>query len=56
MSVMIFLVMYVLTLYLYVYRCWPERPAGMSPIARRIPRDFDPHGEGREEEELVRNL
>ena len=28
----------------------------MSPIARQIPRDFDPHGEGGEEEEIVRNL
>ena len=30
----------------------------MSPIARQVPRDFDiaPHGEGGEEEEIVRNL
>ena len=34
----------------------PERPAGMSPIARRIPHDFDPQGEGDEEDEIVRNL
>ena len=34
----------------------PERLTGMSPIARQIPRDFDPHGEGGEEEEIVRNL
>ena len=33
----------------------PERPAGMSPIARRTPRDFDPQGEGIDEE-LVQNL
>ena len=36
----------------------PEIPAGMSPIARRVPRGFDiaPHGEGGEEEEIIRNL
>ena len=28
----------------------------MSSIARRIPRDFDPQGEGGEEDEIVRNL
>ena len=28
----------------------------MSPIARRIPHDFDPQGEGGEEDEIVRNL
>ena len=28
----------------------------MSPIARRVPRDFEPHGEGSEEEELMCNL
>ena len=33
-----------------------ERPTGMSPIARRIPRDLDPQGEGGEEDEIVRNL
>ena len=35
-----------------------ERPAGMSPISWRIPRDFDvaPHGEGGEEEEIIHNL
>ena len=34
----------------------PERPVGMSAIARRIPRDFDPQGEGDEEDEIVRKL
>ena len=29
---------------------------GRSLIARQIPRDFDPHGEGSKEEEIVRNL
>ena len=35
-----------------------ERPTGMSPIARKVPCDFDiaPHGEGGEEEEIMRNL
>ena len=28
----------------------------MSPIARRIPRDFDPQGEGGKEYEILRNL
>ena len=28
----------------------------MSPIVRRIPRDFDPQGEGGEEDQIVRNL
>ena len=28
----------------------------MSPIVRRIPRDFVPQGEGNEEDEIVRNL
>ena len=33
----------------------PKRPAGMSPIARRTPCNFDPHGEGGMEE-IVQNL
>ena len=33
----------------------PNHPVGMSLIARRIPHDFDPHGEGGEEE-IVQNL
>ena len=33
----------------------PERPTGMSPITRRVPCDFDPHGEGGKEE-IVQNL
>ena len=40
--------MHVLTLIHVIADVGPERPTGMSPIARRIPRDFDvaPHGEG----------
>ena len=34
----------------------PERPAGMLLIAQRAPRNFDPHGEGGEGEEIVQNL
>ena len=35
-----------------------KRPAGMSPIAWRVPCDFDvaPNGEGGEEEEIICNL
>ena len=36
----------------------PKIPTGISPIARRVPRDFEAatHGEGSEEEEITRNL
>ena len=33
----------------------PERPTGMSPIARQTPCDFYHHGEG-DKEEIVQNL
>ena len=50
--------MYVMMLiHVFVYVS-PERPTRMSPVAQRIPCDFDvaPHGEGSEEEEIIRNL
>ena len=34
----------------------PERPIGMSLIARRTPLAYDPKGEGGEGSELVQNL
>ena len=34
----------------------PERPTGMSQIARRTPLAYDPQGEGGEGDELVHNL
>ena len=48
--------MYVLTLNPCDADVGPERPTSMSPIARRIPHNFDPQGEGGEEDEIVRNL
>ena len=53
-----FFMKYVLILIHVFANVDPEILAGMSPIARRIPRDFDvaPHGEASEEEEIVRNL
>ena len=58
MSIMIFLIIYVLMLILVFADVGPERLAGMSPIARGIPHDFDvaPHGEGSEHEEIVYNV
>ena len=58
MSIMIFFIIYVLMLIHVFADVGLERPIGMSPIAQRIPRDFDvaPHGEGSEEEEIVHNL
>ena len=41
----------------YVYvDVGPERPAGMSPIARRTPLAHDPQAEGAEGGELIQNL
>ena len=34
----------------------PERPAGMSPIARRTPLAYDPQAEVAKGEELIQNL
>jgi len=34
----------------------PERPTGMSSVARQAARDFNTQGEGGEVEELVQNL
>ena len=48
--------MYVLTLNPCDVDVGPGRPTGMSPIARQIPRDFHPQGEGDEEDEIVCNL
>ena len=49
--------MHVLTLIHVIVDVGPERLAGMSPIAQRVPDDFDvaPHGEGIEEE-IIHNL
>ena len=50
--------MHVLTSIHVIADVVPKRPAGMSPIAQIVPRDFDvaPHGEGGEEEEIICNL
>ena len=58
MSIMIFFLMHVLTLIHVIADVGPEIPTVISPIARRIPRDFDvaPHGEGSGEEEIICNL
>ena len=34
----------------------PERPAKMSPVARRTSLAYDPQGDGGEGDELVQNL
>ena len=55
---MIFFVMHVQTFIHVIVDVGPERLAGMSSIAQRIPREFDvaPHGEGGKEEEIICNL
>ena len=57
MSIMIFLLfMHVLTLNLCVCRCNPRDTCQYVTDSEGIPHDFNPQGEGGEEDEMVHNL